>query len=61
MCVRLGHVINLFHELVQTAVPSGPVTDAIVRVLTKLYTSLTTLTKYVRNLNYVKVYLYSLH
>lgn len=47
ICIRLGNLVNMFHELVQTAIPSGTATDALVRVLTKLYTAFTALTKHV--------------
>ena len=47
VCTRLGHVINTFHELLQTAIPLGPALEAIIKVLNKLYLVLTVLVKWV--------------
>ena len=42
---RLGHMINTFHELVQTAAPVGPCLDHILRSLKRFYVTLTLLNK----------------
>ena len=44
---RIGHVINTFHELLQTALPVGGCIDALMRVVYRLYLLLTTLVKWV--------------
>jgi len=44
---RIGHIINAFHELLQTALPVGPSVDAMMRVVYRLYLLLTTLVKWV--------------
>ncbi|XP_048249251.1 Fanconi anemia group I protein-like isoform X2 [Haliotis rufescens] len=47
-CIRLGHLVTGYHELVQTAVPYGACVEAILKTLTRYYTTIT---------NYVKYYL----
>ena len=44
---RIGHVINTFHELLQTALPVGPCVDGLMRVVYRLYLLLTMLVKWV--------------
>ena len=44
---RIGHIINTFHELLQTALPIGPCVDGMMRVVYRLYLLLTTLVKWV--------------
>ncbi|XP_055969830.1 Fanconi anemia group I protein [Sorex fumeus] len=44
--VQLGTLLTAFHELVQTALPSGSCVDALLRALCKMYTTLTALVKY---------------
>ena len=48
VCMSMGAMINMCHELVQSAIPVGPVTDHMLKSLTHLYTTLTNLTKMVR-------------
>jgi len=44
---RIGHVINTFHELLQTALPVGPCVDAMMRIVYRVYLLLTSLVKWV--------------
>ncbi|XP_048014628.1 Fanconi anemia group I protein [Megalobrama amblycephala] len=44
--VQLGTLLTALHELVQTALPTGPCTDTLMRELSRTYSILTTLTKY---------------
>ncbi|TSK45830.1 Fanconi anemia group I protein [Bagarius yarrelli] len=44
----LGTLLTALNELVQTALPSGACTDALLRELSRTYTLLTTLIKYVK-------------
>ncbi|KAF6077482.1 FA complementation group I [Phyllostomus discolor] len=44
--LQLGTLLTLFHELVQTALPSGSCVDALLRALCKMYTVLTALVRY---------------
>ncbi|XP_028358163.1 Fanconi anemia group I protein [Phyllostomus discolor] len=44
--LQLGTLLTLFHELVQTALPSGGCVDALLRALCKMYTVLTALVRY---------------
>ncbi|XP_016105212.1 Fanconi anemia group I protein-like isoform X3 [Sinocyclocheilus grahami] len=44
--IQLGTLLTALHELVQTALPTGPCTDTLMRELSRTYSILTTLTKY---------------
>lgn len=45
--MQLGTLLTFFHELVQTALPSGSCVDTLLKDLCKMYTILTSLVKYV--------------
>lgn len=45
--IQLGTLLTFFHELVQTALPSGSCVDTLLKDLCKMYTTLTALVKYV--------------
>ena len=45
--MQLGTLLTSFHELVQTALPSGSCVDALLKALCKMYTTLTALVRYV--------------
>ncbi|KAF3818026.1 hypothetical protein GH733_014898 [Mirounga leonina] len=45
--VQLGTLLTFFHELVQTALPSGSCVDILLKDLCKMYTILTALVRYV--------------
>lgn len=45
--IQLGTLLTFFHELVQTALPSGSCVDTLLKDLGKMYTTLTALVKYV--------------
>jgi len=40
-------LVNTFHELVQTALPMGPCTEQMMKLMIRIYTTLTSLAKYV--------------
>ncbi|XP_004577990.2 Fanconi anemia group I protein [Ochotona princeps] len=44
--VQLGTLLTAFHELVQTALPSGSCVDTLLKGLCKMYTTLTALVRY---------------
>ncbi|XP_036909535.1 Fanconi anemia group I protein [Sturnira hondurensis] len=44
--MQLGTLLTFFHELVQTALPSGSCVDALLKALCKMYTVLTALVKH---------------
>ncbi|XP_054569236.1 Fanconi anemia group I protein [Eptesicus fuscus] len=44
--MQLGTLLTFFHELVQTALPSGSCVDTLLKDLCKMYTILTSLVKY---------------
>lgn len=44
--VQLGTLLTFFHELVQTALPSGSCVDTLLKDLCKMYTTLTALVRY---------------
>ncbi|XP_058150652.1 Fanconi anemia group I protein isoform X2 [Dasypus novemcinctus] len=44
--MQLGTLVTFFHELVQTALPSGSCVDILLKDLCKMYTILTALVKY---------------
>lgn len=46
ICVRLGIMINAFHELVQSSIPVGVCIEALFKQVTKLYGTLTLLTRF---------------
>ncbi|XP_036398034.1 Fanconi anemia group I protein [Megalops cyprinoides] len=46
MTLQMGTLLTALNELVQTALPPGPCTDSLLRVLSRTYTVLTTLAKY---------------
>lgn len=46
--LQLGTLLTALNELVQTALPPGACTDALLRELSRTYSILTTLIKYVR-------------
>ncbi|XP_052249477.1 Fanconi anemia group I protein-like isoform X2 [Dreissena polymorpha] len=46
ICMRLGMLVNTFHELVQTALPQGPCSEQLMKVLIRVYGSLASLVKY---------------
>uniref|UniRef100_A0A4X2KHM0 FA complementation group I n=1 Tax=Vombatus ursinus TaxID=29139 RepID=A0A4X2KHM0_VOMUR len=52
--LQLGTLLTAFHELVQTALPSGSCVDSLLRNLSKIYTILTALVKYARVLRETK-------
>lgn len=45
--MQLGTLLTFFHELVQTALPSGSCVDTLLKNLCKMYTILTALVRYV--------------
>lgn len=45
--MQLGTLLTFFHELMQTALPSGSCVDALLKGLCKMYTILTALVRYV--------------
>lgn len=45
--MQLGTLLTVFHELVQTALPSGSCVDTLLKGLCKMYTTLTALVRYV--------------
>lgn len=45
--IQLGTLLTALHELVQTALSTGPCTDTLMRELSRTYSILTTLSKYV--------------
>jgi hypothetical protein len=45
--MQLGTLLTCFHELVQTALPSGSCVDTLLKDLCKMYTILTALVRYV--------------
>lgn len=45
--IQLGTLLTFFHELVQTALPSGSCVDILLKGLCKMYTILTALVRYV--------------
>ena len=47
LVIRMGHMINAFHELSQSAVPVGTCIDSVIKGVTRLYGALTLITKYV--------------
>ena len=47
VCQRLGLLVGGLREVVQTAAPPGPCLAAVLKSLTKFFSSLLTLTKYV--------------
>ncbi|XP_071959979.1 Fanconi anemia group I protein-like [Antedon mediterranea] len=49
ICIRLGFLINSFHELVQSVIPVGQSIDALLKVLIHTYTTLNQLCKYYLN------------
>ncbi|XP_040824472.1 Fanconi anemia group I protein-like isoform X3 [Ochotona curzoniae] len=44
--MQLGTLLTVFHELVQTALPSGSCVDTLLKGLCKMYTTLTALVRY---------------
>ncbi|XP_078588448.1 Fanconi anemia group I protein-like [Branchiostoma floridae x Branchiostoma japonicum] len=46
VCVRLGTLVTVYHELVQAAIPMGTSVEALLKSLVKLYNNLTLLAKY---------------
>ncbi|TRY87249.1 hypothetical protein DNTS_031752 [Danionella cerebrum] len=44
--IQLGTLLTALHELVQTALPTGPCTDTLMKELSRTYSILTTLVKY---------------
>lgn len=46
LCIRLGHLINIFHELLQTALPSGQCAELLIKAVGHFYAVLTTLVKW---------------
>ncbi|XP_054433560.1 Fanconi anemia group I protein [Pteronotus mesoamericanus] len=44
--MQLGTLLTSFHELVQTALPSGSCVDTLLKALCKMYTTLTALVRY---------------
>jgi hypothetical protein len=47
LALHLGHIINGFHEIVQTILPIGASVENTVKQLTRLYNALVLFTKYV--------------
>lgn len=45
--MQLGTLLTAFHELMQTALPSGSCVDTLLKDLCKMYTILTALVRYV--------------
>ncbi|KAB1257455.1 Fanconi anemia group I protein, partial [Camelus dromedarius] len=52
--IQLGTLLTFFHELVQTALPSGSCVDTLLKDLCKMYTILTALVRYARVLRETK-------
>ncbi|KAG2471095.1 FANCI protein, partial [Polypterus senegalus] len=50
ICLQLGTLLTVLHELVQTALPPGSCVDTLLREISKLYTILTSLVKYAKML-----------
>ncbi|XP_070540770.1 Fanconi anemia group I protein-like [Ptychodera flava] len=46
VCTRLGTLVTVFHELVQSALPAGLSVDSLLKTLTRMYSTLALLTKY---------------
>ncbi|KAL3863875.1 hypothetical protein ACJMK2_005602 [Sinanodonta woodiana] len=46
ICTRLGILITAFHELVQSTIPIGNCTDILLKLVTRLYGTVTSLVKY---------------
>lgn len=46
ICTRLGLIINAFHEIIQSMIPTGTCTETALKLLTRLYGTLTMLVKY---------------
>ncbi|XP_052773916.1 Fanconi anemia group I protein-like [Mya arenaria] len=46
ICTRLGMLVNTLHELVQTSLPVGTCTEHLLKLLVRIYTTLTSLVKY---------------
>ncbi|KAH0505206.1 Fanconi anemia group I protein-like protein [Microtus ochrogaster] len=46
--MQLGTLVTFFHELVQTALPSGSCVDTLLKDLSKIYSTLTAFVKYVK-------------
>ncbi|XP_077868470.1 Fanconi anemia group I protein homolog [Saccoglossus kowalevskii] len=46
VCTRLGILVTSFHELVQSALPVGMAVDTVIKMVTRLYGTLSILTKY---------------
>nr|XP_056721814.1 Fanconi anemia group I protein [Euleptes europaea] len=44
--LQLGTLLTSYHELVQTALPAGSCVDTLLRSISKMYTTLTSLVKY---------------
>ena len=47
LIIRMGHMVNSFHELSQSVLPVGTCIDTVIKVLTRLYGTLGQITKYV--------------
>lgn len=47
VCVRLGSLVTVFHELTQSAIPIGPCVDSILKQVTRLYKAMSAFTKFV--------------
>ena len=50
VCLRLGHLINAFHEMVQSAIPVGACVETMLKAIARLYGTLVLFAKYVRAL-----------
>ncbi|XP_065828323.1 Fanconi anemia group I protein homolog isoform X2 [Oscarella lobularis] len=46
VCIRLGGIVVSLHEMTQSALPLGPCTESLLKILTKVYASLGSTTKY---------------
>ncbi|RMX44061.1 hypothetical protein pdam_00015042, partial [Pocillopora damicornis] len=54
LCQRLCTVVSALHELSQSALPEGPCTEATLKVLTKMYVTLGSLTKHAKVMKEMK-------
>ena len=51
VCTRLCVIVTAFHELVQSALPVGTCAEAMIKQVTRLYSTITLLVKFVSKFN----------
>ena len=56
VCSRLGTLVNVFQEIIQSAIPAGACIDGVLKVVTRLFNALTLLTKYVSSYMLIKLF-----